>query len=116
MSAVLEAVHAHVRAFNAQDLDAVVATFAEDAVLASGDQLVVGGRALRRMFAEAFDAPVDAALELRHAVVDADVAACELTETLTVEGALHTLDVAAFYTVRDGKLARARIYRDLAGA
>jgi hypothetical protein len=109
----LEPVHDHIAAFNARDVDGVLATFADDAVFASGDQVVVGVRALRVLFADAFAAPVGAELVLRHAVVQEGVVACELTERLTVAGARHDIDVAAFYTVRRGRLARVRIYRDV---
>ena len=109
----LSAVHAHLAAFNARDVDAVVDTFADDAVFAAGEQVVVGRRALRALFADTFAAPVRAWLELNHAVVSGATAACELTETLAIGDARHTLDVAAFYTVHRGRLARVRIYRDL---
>ena len=107
-------VDAHLAAFNAADLMAVMDGFAEDAVLSVGDQTVIGARAIRALFADSFASPVSAELTLHRAVVDGDTIACELTEQLTVEGASHTIDVAAFYTVRDGRLVRVRIYRDLA--
>ena len=109
----LDPVRAHIDAFNARDLEGVLATFADDAVFAAGDELVVGVRSLRLLFGDAFAAPVDAKLALRHAVVQGDVVACELTETLTVETTSHDLEVAAFYTVRRGELTRVKIYRDL---
>lgn len=109
-------VDAHVAAFNAADLVAVMDGFADDAVLSVGDQTVIGARAIRSLFADSFASPVTAELTLHRAVVEGDTIACELTEQLTVEGTSHTIDVAAFYTVRDGRLVRVRIYRDLAPA
>lgn len=109
----LAAVDAHLDAFNRADLDAVMAGFADDAVFAAADHLVVGARAIRQLFAESFATPVTAELVLERAVVGGDTAACELAETLTVDGTTHTIDVAAFYTVRGGRLVRVRIYRDL---
>lgn len=106
-------VDAHLRAFNASDLAAVLADFAEDAVLTVGDQTAVGARAIRALFADSFASPVSAELMLRSAVADGDTVACELTERLTVEGSTHEIDVAAFYTARRGRLVRVRIYRDL---
>lgn len=106
-------VDAHLAAFNAADLMAVMDGFADDAVLSMGDQTVIGARAIRTLFADSFASPVAAELTLHRAVVDGDTIACELTEQLTVEGATHTIDVAAFYTVRQGQLVRVRIYRDL---
>jgi uncharacterized protein (TIGR02246 family) len=113
---VLGPVEAHLAAFNERDVDAVMALFAEDAVFATADQLVVGRRGLRALFGDSFAAPVTAALELRRAVVAGDTAACELVERLTLpSGETTELDVAAFYTVRDGALVRVRVYRDLPG-
>ena len=110
---LLDVVRAHLSAFNDRDADAVVATFADDAVFAAGEHIVVGHRALRAMFADAFAAPIRAQLELRHAVVDGQTAACELSERLIIEGSTHELDMAAFYSVRDGLLTRVKVYRDL---
>lgn len=109
----LAAVRAHLTAFNARDVDAVLDTFVDDAVFVAGDHVVVGRRALRALFADSFAAPVRATLELVRAVTDGPSAACELTETLETDEARHQLDVAAFYTVQDGRLARVRVYRDL---
>lgn len=115
-SAVLDAVEAHLRAFNARDVEAVLTLFAHDAVFATADGLVVGRRALRALFTEAFQEPAGAALELRRAVVEADTAACELVERLALpDGGAAELPVAAFYTVIRGELARVRVYRDLPG-
>ena len=109
----LGVVEEHIRAFNACDLDAVMAGFDDDAVFSTADQLAVGARAISRLFAESFDAPASARLDLLRAVVDDDTVGCELTEQISVEGIQHVLDVAAFYTVRSGRIARVRIYRDL---
>ncbi|HSK97981.1 MAG TPA: nuclear transport factor 2 family protein [Euzebyales bacterium] len=110
----LRAVEEHIRAFNAADLDAVMAGFDDEAVFSTADQLVVGARAIGRLFADSFAAPATARLELQRVVVDGDTAGCELVEYITADGVEHTLDVAAFYTVRDGCIARVRIYRDIA--
>lgn len=110
----LAAVRSHVAAFNAADVDAVMTRFDPEAVFATADQLVVGARAIRQLFADSFAAPVDAHIELLAAVVDGDIVACELAERISGEGFSHDIAVAAFYTVRDGRIARVRIYRDLA--
>jgi hypothetical protein len=111
----LEAVEAHIRAFNACDLDAVMAGFDDEAVFSTSDQTAIGARAISHLFADSFNAPASARLELARAVVDGDTVGCELTELIEAEGIAHTLDVAAFYTVRDGRFARVRIYRDVTG-
>lgn len=106
-------VESHLDAFNRADLDAVMAGFAEDAVFTVGDQTAIGARAISALFADSFASPVAARLMLARAVIDGDTAACELTEHLTVNDVTHTIEVAAFYTVRRGRLVRVRIYRDL---
>jgi uncharacterized protein len=111
-AAVLAAVAAHVDAFNRRDLVGVVAGFDEGAVFASADALVVGRRGLTAMFSEAFAGDLQATLELRQAVVDGETAACELTERVVVEGMVHELSLAAFFTVRGGVLARVKVYRE----
>lgn len=110
--AVLRAVHAHLAAFNAADLDAVLAGFSEDAVFATGDELLVGGRAIAQLFRQAFDPELRAHMELRSAVVQGDTAACELSERVSYRGQDLEFSIAAFYTVRDGRLARVKVYRE----
>jgi hypothetical protein len=100
-----------VAAFNADDLTALVDGFSDDAVFATGEHLVVGKRGITSMFADAL-ANLDARLELRSAVVQGETAACELTERLGMEGRTFEFHLAAFYTVREGRIARAKIYRE----
>jgi hypothetical protein len=107
----LAAVEAHIAAFNADDLDALVAGFSDDAIFATGEDLFVGARGIRALFADAL-ANLDATLELRRAAVQGGLVACELTERIVVSGVVHELHLAAFYTVRAGRIARAKIYRE----
>jgi hypothetical protein len=109
----LTVVDAHIAAFNRCDVDAVMAGFDADAEFATADQTVVGARAIRALFADSFASPITAEIALERAVVAGDTVACELTERLEVEGAAHTIEVAAFYTVVAGQFSRVRIYRDL---
>ena len=46
--------HAYSRAFEAQDLGGLAATFADDAIVAVHDQLVEGRAAIRRIYADLF--------------------------------------------------------------
>ena len=112
MSDPAAAVFAHVEAFNARDADAVVATFADDAVFANADDVVIGRAALDALFRDAFSAPLHATLRVQGVVVQGDTAACELLEVLTYGGTTFEVPLAGFFTVRDGRLARVRIYRD----
>jgi uncharacterized protein len=109
---VLDAVHAHVAAFNARDLEAILGHFAEDALFATGEHLVVGRRGLRQVFSDAFAIPATLRLEVLRAVVEGDTAACELRETITAAGVTHEFPIAAFYTVRGGELVRVKVYRE----
>ena len=108
---VLDIVQAHFAAFNAADIDALMAGFADDAVFATGEHLVVGSRGIRAMFSEAL-AALAPTLTLRAAVVQAEVVACELDEKLTVEGTPFEFALAAFYTVRRGRIVRVKVYRE----
>ena len=112
MSAVLDVVEAHLAAYNDRDVERLVEGFAEDAVFATSEHLVVGRRGVRGFFTDAFDGPGRGALELRRAVVQGDSAACELLQHLSLGDDTADLDIAAFYTVREGLLARVRVYRD----
>jgi uncharacterized protein len=110
---VLDVVREHVAAFNAGDLDGVMAGFEEAAVFSTGAEVLVGARAIRALFAGAFSAPFEARLELRATTVEGDTAACELVEHLALDdGSSHLVAMAAFYTVRDGRLARVKVYRE----
>jgi hypothetical protein len=108
---VLNAIRAHIAAFNGDDLEGLVAGFSEDAVFATGEHLVVGRRGITAMFADALR-ELDATLELRTAVVQGETVACEMTERLSFRGTTHEFHLAAFYTVREGVIARAKIYRE----
>lgn len=110
-AAVVDVVQAHFDAFNAGDIDALMAGFTDDAVFATGEHLVVGARGLRAMFTDALSslAPV---LEAQSTVVQNGVVACELVERLTIEGAEFAFPIAAFYTVRRGQIARVKVYRE----
>jgi uncharacterized protein (TIGR02246 family) len=109
---VVAAVEAHVAAFNARDAAAVVEGFAEDAVFSAGEQLLVGRRGIRMLFEDAFAAPLRASMQLRSVVVQGDTAACELVEKLEFSGSVTEVELAAFYTVRGGLLARVKVYRE----
>ena len=43
---------------------------------------------------------------------DGEMVACQLTETLTVEGRERTYAIAAFYRLRNGRIESAKIYRE----
>jgi hypothetical protein len=106
---------AHLEAFEGRDLDGVLATFADDATFSTADGTVVGRRALRQLFTDAFALPAQVAMERHHIHVAGDTVVCEMTERITTSGMTHGFDVAGVYTVRDGRLVRVRVYRDATG-
>lgn len=110
--AVLDVVLEHLDAFAARDLDRVLATFADDAVFTTEDGTVIGRRALRQLFTDAFALPAHVDMERRAVHATGDTVACEIAEHITAEGMTHTMELAGFYTVRDGALVRVRVYRD----
>ena len=112
MSGVRAAVEAHVEAFNARDAAAVVAQFTPDGEFSAGGDVAVGHRELLALFRDAFAQPLRARLAVAGLVVQGDTAAAELVEQLDYAGSRAEVTVAAFYTVRDGLLARVRVYRE----
>ena len=114
MNDPMEVVHAHVAAFNSRDIDALMATFTPDATLTSADGVAVGRDDLDTLFRDAFEAPLRVTMLVRSALAVDDTVACELTELLDFEDARHQIDLAGFFTVRDGLVSSIRIYRDRA--
>ncbi|HVM19712.1 MAG TPA: nuclear transport factor 2 family protein [Egibacteraceae bacterium] len=108
---VLDVVQAHFEAFNTGDVNALMAGFADDAVFATGDHIVVGNRGIRAMFTDALRS-LSPTLALRAAVVQGEVVACELSETIRVDGGAMEFALAAFYTVRRGQIVRVKVYRE----
>jgi uncharacterized protein len=106
-----EVVRRHIAAFNAGDVETLLAGFTDDAVWITGSSVARGREELAELFAGAI-AGLRPALDVRSLVADAGRAACELVETLTVEGEPRTFHIAAFYELRDGRIASAKVYRE----
>ncbi|MFF3561009.1 nuclear transport factor 2 family protein [Streptomyces sp. NPDC002574] len=105
------AVREHVRAFNARDLEALLAGFTEDAVWITGGTTVRGRAALTGFSAAAMRGLLPT-LELRDVIAEGARAACQMTETLTHGGEARSYPIAAFYALRDGRIASAKVYRE----
>jgi len=105
------AIHAHVAAFNARDLDALLAGFTDDAVWITGTTTVRGRAALTGLFDEAMRGLLPT-LEVHDLIAADDRAACQMTETLTYRGERRTCPIAAFYELREGRIASAKVYRE----
>ncbi|MDX3073779.1 nuclear transport factor 2 family protein [Streptomyces sp. NPDC088354] len=105
------AVREHLRAFNARDLEALLAGFTDDVVWITGGTTVRGRAALTGFFDEAMRGLLPT-LELRDVIAEGARAACQMTETLTYGGEVRSYPIAAFYELRDGRIASAKVYRE----
>jgi uncharacterized protein len=104
-------VRRHLDAFNAGDLDALMAGFTDDAVWITGTTAVRGRADLTAFFSAAIS-ELAPALTVQDLFADGDRAACQMNETLTVRGEARTVSIAAFYQLRDGRIASAKVYRE----
>jgi hypothetical protein len=104
-------VRRHIDAFNARDLEALLACFSTDATWVTGADTFQGSTALRELFAAAF-AELSAQLHLRSLVAQGGVVACELREDYSAGGVDHTDHIAGFYRVDTGLIVAAKIYRE----
>lgn len=106
-----DAIVEHLAAFNAHDTDRLLAGFAQDAVWATGQDVVRGQAAL----AELFDpglwelAPSLTTVTL---IADERTVAAELYERITIDGAEREFSIAAFFRVADGLITTAKVYRE----
>lgn len=101
----------HIDAFNAHDLDALMACFSADASWVTGSDRFQGAAALRTLFAGAFDA-LSPRLTLLSLVVQGDRVACELREDYSAEGVDRADHIAGFFRVEAGRISAAKIYRE----
>lgn len=106
-----DAVAEHLAAFNAHDTARVLAGLAPDAVWITGQDLDAGSVALADVFDDWLWA-MRPRLDVVRVVADGDEVAAELRESLTVDGASREFAIAAFFTVRQGLITRAKIYRE----
>jgi hypothetical protein len=100
-----------VGAFNARDLDGLMAGFTEDASWVTGTSVARGRGELTELFAAAMEGLLPT-LTIRNLLAEGDRAACQMTETLTWDGEERTFSIAGFYQLRDGRIASAKIYRE----
>ena len=104
-------VEEHVAAFNAHDTARLLAGFTADAVWATGRDVVRGHDALAELFDDGLW-QLEPNLQLRSLVAGDDLVAVELSETIMVDGARTEFDIAAFFTIRGGQIAAAKVYRE----
>ena len=106
-AAVLE----HVRAFSEGDMPALMAGLADDTVWITGRTTVRGSAGLEPFFREAVEG-LKPRLAVESLVVQGSKAAAQMTETLVWDGVEQSFPIAAFFTLRDGLIVTAKIYRE----
>jgi hypothetical protein len=108
---VERAIRAHVAAFNARDLYRLLTGLAEDAVWSTGQHTVRGHGELAGLFGDAFRL-IAPRLTILSLLIDQDRAACELRESLNVDGTAREDFIAGFYRVdTNGVITAAKVYR-----
>ncbi len=104
-------IKAHVEAFNARHLDALMAGFTDDAVWITGTTTVRGRAELVGLFAGAMKGLLPA-LTIQNLITSEGQAAAQLTEVYTAGGTERTDHIAGFYLIKEGRIASAKIYRE----
>jgi len=102
---------AHIAAFNDRDIDALLDGFTDDAEWVTGHYRCAGRAELAELFTGAF-AAIAPRLEVVRVVGGDELVAAELVERMTVDGQILEAPIAGFYTLHDGRIARAKIYRE----
>jgi hypothetical protein len=106
-----EAVARHIDAFNARDLDGLMAGLSENAIWVTGKDSLRGVADLEQLFANAFT-ELAPQLHVESFLVQGDSVACQLREDYRVDGVQRTDHIAAFYRVEAGLITAVKIYRE----
>jgi limonene-1,2-epoxide hydrolase/heme-degrading monooxygenase HmoA len=101
----------HIVAFNARDLDRLLACFSADATWITGTDRFRGKAQLAKLFGSAFS-ELSPELTITSMLADRNHVACELSEQLVVGGVARVDHIAGFYEVDSGRITRAKIYRE----
>ncbi|RNI21357.1 nuclear transport factor 2 family protein [Flexivirga caeni] len=102
---------AHVAAFNDRDIDGLLRGFTADAEWVTGRYRCSGIGELTELFIGAFGA-IAPRLEIVRAVPGDGLVAAELVERMAIDGQVVAAPIAGFYTLRGGRIAIAKIYRE----
>jgi hypothetical protein len=106
-----EAVEEHLAAFNAHDSDRLLAGFSDDAIWATGRDVMRGRAALADLFdGSLWDLLPQ--LSVVSLVAGEQTVAAELREQITVAGGRQNFRIAVFFTVLDGLIVAAKVYRE----
>lgn len=98
-------------AFNARDLEALLAGFTDDAVWITGTSVARGRGELRQLFGDAMEQLLPT-LTVENVIADGDRIAAQLTERIIHNGSDRAFPIAGFYRLANGRLASAKIYRE----
>src|SRR5262249_48591371 len=93
---VEKAIRDHVAACTSQDLQRLLTGLSEDVVWQTGQDTLHGREELATLFSEVFRT-IAPRLTIHALLIDQDQAACELHETMTVEGSIREDFIAGFY-------------------
>lgn len=108
MSSAGQVVRAHLEAFSAGNLPAMLATMAPDAVFVTG-RTVVAPRDFEEFFGRAIR-EMRPSMKITNLIVDGRRVACQFIESVTLDGQRRDLDRAAFYTVDGDVITSAKVY------
>jgi ketosteroid isomerase-like protein len=111
MTSALELIEEHLAAFNAHDSERLLATLAPDVVWATGQDVCHGHDELAGMFDAGLWA-LEPSLTAARMLSDTASVAAELVERITVDGDPREFHIAAFFSVADGVIRAAKIYRE----
>jgi ketosteroid isomerase-like protein len=111
VSVARAAVVEHLASFNAHDTARLLAQLSPQVVWITGQDTVVGTDALTGLFDDWLWS-LNPRLDVVRMVAQGDDVAAELRECLTVDGERREYAIAAFFTVADGLISRAKIYRE----
>jgi uncharacterized protein (TIGR02246 family) len=113
-AAILAALNAQTRAWEAGDLDALLADFAPDAVLLAPATYLSGTDAIRTSFASYLATHSVRRIDLTRVVIDGDAGALEWTwhEIRHTDSQQNTVDDAIIFTFHAGKITHWREYFD----
>jgi hypothetical protein len=111
MTSAHQLIQEHVAAFNAHDSDRLLTTLAADVVWATGQDVCRGHDELAGMF-DAGLWGLNPSLTTTRMLADATTVAAELIERITVNGEQREFHIAAFFTVEQGVIRNAKIYRE----
>jgi heme-degrading monooxygenase HmoA len=101
----------HIAAFNAHNLEDLLACFSADATWLTGSDHFRGTAELAKFFASAFS-ELNPELSVTTMLVDRDQVACQMSEHLVIDGVARVDQIAGFYRVQNGRITAAKIYRE----